>query len=44
VSEILWATDIAQVNPKFRAELPEWRDWADRHVRHFLNGGEYAKD
>ena len=40
VSEILWATDIAEVNPEFRAELPEWRDWADRHVQRFLAGGE----
>jgi Ser/Thr protein kinase RdoA (MazF antagonist) len=36
VSEILWATDLAQVNPGFRAELPVWRDWADRHIRQFL--------
>lgn len=42
VSEILWATDIAQVNPAFRAELPAWRDWADRHIQRFLVGGEYA--
>jgi len=42
VSEILWATDIAQVNPGFRAELPAWRDWADSHIQHFLDGGENA--
>jgi Ser/Thr protein kinase RdoA (MazF antagonist) len=39
VSEILWATDIAQVNPSFRNELPGWRDWADMHVRQFLDDG-----
>jgi Ser/Thr protein kinase RdoA (MazF antagonist) len=42
VSEILWATDLAQVNPGFRAELPAWRDWADSHIQHFLDGGEHA--
>jgi Ser/Thr protein kinase RdoA (MazF antagonist) len=42
VSEILWATDMAQVNPRLRTELPGWRVWADSHVQQFLGGGEYA--
>lgn len=39
VSEILWATDMAQVNPSFREELPAWREWADEQIRWFLDGG-----
>jgi Ser/Thr protein kinase RdoA (MazF antagonist) len=37
VSEILWATDLAQVNPSFRAELAGWLEWAGRHVKQLFN-------
>lgn len=38
VSEILWAIDIAQVNPAFRDGLDAWIAWAGRHVQHYLDG------
>ena len=38
VSETLWATDMAQVNPGFREDLPAWREWAGLHVRRYLEG------
>lgn len=37
VSEILWAVDLAQVNPSFRAELPGWLEWAGLHVKRLFN-------
>lgn len=39
VSEILWATDLAQVNPSFHEELEEWLEWAAKHVRWYLDSG-----
>jgi Ser/Thr protein kinase RdoA (MazF antagonist) len=39
VSEILWATDMAQVNPGFRKELAGWLEWAAAHVRRYLELG-----
>jgi Ser/Thr protein kinase RdoA (MazF antagonist) len=37
VSEILWAIDIAQVNPGFREQLEGWLQWAAWHVGRFLD-------
>ncbi len=36
VSEILWALDMAQVNPGFRDGLDGWLELAGRHVRLYL--------
>lgn len=38
VSEILWAIDIAQVNPAFRVGLDAWIAWAGRHIQYYLDG------
>jgi Ser/Thr protein kinase RdoA (MazF antagonist) len=38
VSEMLWAVDLAQTYPDFRAELDEWMAYAARHVNRYLDG------
>jgi Ser/Thr protein kinase RdoA (MazF antagonist) len=35
VSEILWAVDQVQVNPRFHEELEGWLEWAAMHVRQY---------
>jgi Ser/Thr protein kinase RdoA (MazF antagonist) len=43
VSEVLWGVDMAQGNPSFREHLPEWLDWAGKHIDGFLrsSGGSW---
>jgi Ser/Thr protein kinase RdoA (MazF antagonist) len=36
VSEILWAVDMAQTNPRFAQELDGWMAWAGENVRKLL--------
>jgi Ser/Thr protein kinase RdoA (MazF antagonist) len=38
VSEILWAVDMAQTNPRFAEGLGKWMAWAGDHVRKYLEG------
>jgi Ser/Thr protein kinase RdoA (MazF antagonist) len=38
VSLMLWATDMAQVNPNIRRGLPQWLESAADHVRRYLDG------
>jgi len=38
VSEILWAIDMAQINPRFAKGLDEWMAWAGNLVQKFLKG------
>jgi Ser/Thr protein kinase RdoA (MazF antagonist) len=37
ISEILWATDMAQINPRFAQGLDKWMAWTGDHVRRFLD-------
>jgi Ser/Thr protein kinase RdoA (MazF antagonist) len=37
VSEILWAVDMAQVNPRMEEELDGWIEWAGRNVKRYLD-------
>jgi Ser/Thr protein kinase RdoA (MazF antagonist) len=37
VSLMLWATDLAQVNARFRRELNRWREWGAGRVKAFLD-------
>jgi Ser/Thr protein kinase RdoA (MazF antagonist) len=38
VSEILWAIDMAQINPDFREHLDQWIAHAVRHVQYYMEG------
>jgi Ser/Thr protein kinase RdoA (MazF antagonist) len=40
VSEILWAVDQAQVNPRFHKELGGWLAWAAKHIQGYLDRSE----
>jgi Ser/Thr protein kinase RdoA (MazF antagonist) len=40
VSEILWAVDIAQTNPRFAQELDGWMAWAGDNVRRLFEARE----
>ena len=37
VSEMLWAIDLAQINPDFREQVDEWLAYAARHVNRYLD-------
>jgi len=38
VSVVLWAIDLAQVNPRFREGVGQWLEWASRQVSGYLDG------
>jgi hypothetical protein len=39
VAAILWAVDMAHLNPVLHAGLDAWIEWAGGHLRRFLEGG-----